>query len=222
MEQRIRTANQLTCDISQVSNADVALHHYITFDFDPKAICLLCLNDSLTKQFCDKKDCDGTNLLETEHILFHTLHCTIFGKQIIIVKFQRQHSTASRVSWGPTHSWGFRQGTRKLDCLRCLVLRLLSLLYWSDSGLDCRTMVWFCPNLLTSFGSLWCLWLICKVLKWWLRGSFQKRAAHSNTEERHVAQFEPMTSTGNFNRIGTCQRCPESKIHPNERIPNYS
>ena len=56
-------------------------------------------------------------------------------------------------------------------------------------------MVWFCPNLLTSFGSLWCLWLICKVLKWWLRGSFQKRAAHSNTEERHVAQFEPMTST---------------------------
>ena len=111
------------------------------------------------------------------------------------VKFQWQHSTASRVSWGPTHSWGFRQGTRKLDCLRCLVVRLLSLLYWSDSGLDCRTMVWFCPNLLTSFGSLWCLWLICKVLKWWLRGSFQKRAAHSNTEERHVAQFEPMTSS---------------------------
>ena len=38
---------------------------------------------------------------------------------------------------------------------------------------------------------------MCKVLKWWLRGSFQKRAAHSNTEQRHVAQFEPMTSTLN-------------------------
>ena len=200
MEQRIRTANQLTCDISQVSNTDVALHHYITFDFDAKSFCLSWLNDSLTKQLCDKKIVmERIFLKPNTFYLFHTLHCTIFGKQIIILltltNLPGSKETASRVSWGPTHSWGFRQGTRKLDCLRCLVLRLLSLLYWSDSGLDCRTMVWFCPNLLTSFGSLWCLWLICKVVKWWLRGSFQKRAAHSNTEERHVAQFEPMTST---------------------------
>ena len=114
MEQRIRTANQLTCDISQVSNTDVALHHYITFDFDPKSFCLLWLNDSLTKQFCDKKIVMERIFSKPNTIyLFHTLHCTIFGKQIIIqAKVQVKHESRRKIPTAAEHG---QQGFMRAD-----------------------------------------------------------------------------------------------------------
>ena len=114
MEQRIRTVNQLTCDMSQVSNTDVTLHRYITFDFDPKSFCLLWLNDSLTRQFCDKKIVmERIFLKPNTFYLFHTLHSTIFGKQIIIqAKVQVKHESRRKI---PTAAQYGQQGFTRAD-----------------------------------------------------------------------------------------------------------
>ena len=81
--------------------------HYIWFR--PKIILFV-----VTKQFCDKKIVRERIFLKPNTFyLFHTLHCTIFGKQIIIqAKVQVKHESRRKI---PTAAQHGQQGFMRAD-----------------------------------------------------------------------------------------------------------